>query len=56
MLNFTRPTSTASATDLVWPFQGRHLVSELMGSPGVPIPLGQLMSDFPTVTDITPAC
>ena len=54
MLNFTRPTSTASATDLVWPFQGRHLVSELMGSPGAPIPLGQLMSDFPTVTDITP--
>lgn len=31
MLNFTRPTSTASAADLVWPFQGRHLVSELMG-------------------------
>ena len=54
MLNFTRPTSTALATDLVWPFQGRHLVSELMGSPGAPIPLGQLMSDFPTVTDITP--
>ena len=44
MLNFTRPTSTASATDLVWPFQGRHLVSELMGSPGAPIPLGQLMT------------
>ena len=54
MLNFTRPTSTASATDLVWPFQGRHLVSELMGSPGAPVALGQLMSDFPTVTDITP--
>ena len=54
MLNFTRPTSTATATDLVWPFQGRHLVSQLMGSPGAPIPLGQLMSDFTTVTDITP--
>jgi len=54
MLNFTRPTSAATATDLVWAFQGRHLVSELIGSLGAPIPLGQLMSDFPTVTDITP--
>lgn len=53
MLNFTRPTSTAAATDLVWPFHGRHLVSELLGLPGAPIPMDHLVNDFPRVTNIT---
>lgn len=53
MLNFLRPTEPANADSLVWAFQGRHLVSELMGSQGAPIPLSQLQADFDKVQDVT---
>ena len=54
MLNFSRPNVAAQAEDTVWAFHGRQLISELMGQPGAPIPLGQLKTDFPVVRDITP--
>ena len=53
MLDFSRPTAAASPNDLVWAFQGRNLVSELMGSQGAPIPLARLQADFEEVSDLT---
>jgi len=54
MLDFVRPTGPAGPSDLVWAFQGRNLIGELMGEQGAPIPLAQLESDFDRVSGLTP--
>ena len=54
MLDFVRPTGPAGSSDLVWAFQGRNLIGELMGEQGAPIPLAQLESDFDRVSGLTP--
>ena len=53
MLNFTRPTAPPDQDSLVWAFHGRNLVSELMGSQGAPVRLGNLQADFDAVEDLT---
>lgn len=54
MLDFVRPTGPAGPSDLVWAFQGRNLIGELMGEQGAPIPLAQLESDFDRISALTP--